>query len=472
MKRKKLYINTIGCQMNVYDSGKMADMLNADNYVLTDDYADADLIVVNTCAIREKAVQKVYSFLGRLKSLKKKKPGLKLVVAGCVAQQQGAKLIERFPQLDIVLGTHAVHQLPALVRSRDTSLTPVVATAMTDQIDDPDAGDIPPVRRGDVSGFVTIMRGCDNYCTYCVVPYVRGREISRRPETIIAEIEGLVGTGIREITLLGQNVNSYGVKEKLTSFPELLAMVNKIDGLERIRFVTSHPKDLSDALIASFGSLDKLCNHIHLPVQSGSNRMLKKMNRKYTRESYLEKIETLRSVSPGIALTSDFIVGFPGESDEDFRDTLRLIEQVGFDSVFAFEYSDRPEAPAARFTDKIDPAVKHRRLQELFSLQKEITRQKHQELVGQTFSVLVEGASKNHLKKPMTASPVELTGRTSENRIVNFDGLPEWGIDIDRLKGQTVDVEITKAYSNSLWGVFVQHQVKLTTPEGGHSHVA
>jgi tRNA-2-methylthio-N6-dimethylallyladenosine synthase len=305
-----------------------------------------------------------------------------------------------------------------------------------------------------------------------VVPYVRGRETSRRPSSIVNEIEGLVRTGIREVTLLGQNVNSYGVKEKLTSFPELLARVDKIDGLERIRFVTSHPKDLSDALIESFGRLQKLCNHIHLPVQSGSNRILKKMNRKYTRESYLEKIEKLRAVSPDIAITSDFIAGFPGETDEDFKDTMDLIERVGFDSVFAFEYSDRPEAPASRFNDKISPEIKHERLQLLFTLQKKITRQKHQSLIGQTFSVMVEGASKKQIKSTSLSTTIELTGRTSENRIVNFEGLSDWGIDIDRFKGQTVDVEITKAYSNSLWGVLMHHQFNYSKPKGGHSHVA
>jgi tRNA-2-methylthio-N6-dimethylallyladenosine synthase len=472
MKEKKVYINTIGCQMNVYDSGKMADLLNIDHYVLTDDYFDADLIIVNTCAIREKAVQKVYSFLGRLKSLKKKRPGLKLVVAGCVAQQQGEKLVERFPQLDIVLGTHSVFRLPELLRRVEKNPKTIVATAMTEKVDDLADCDVPRVHPGDVSGFVTIMRGCDNYCTYCVVPYVRGRETSRMPSSIVDEIERLVRTGVREVTLLGQNVNSYGVKEKLTSFPELLAKVDEIDGLERIRFVTSHPKDLSDALIESFGTLKKLCNHIHLPVQSGSDRILKKMNRKYTRASYLEKIEKLRSVAPDIAITSDFIVGFPGETGNDFDDTMHLIEQVGFDSVFAFEYSDRPEAPAARFKDKIPPEVKHQRLQALFTLQKEITRQKHESLIGQIFSVMVEGASKNHLKNAAFSPSMELTGRTSENRIVNFEGSPDWGIDIDRLKGQTVDVEITKAYANSLWGVLMRHQIKYQITEGGHSHVA
>ena len=471
MNQKKLYINTIGCQMNVYDSGQMAKVLKIENYETVDLYTNADLIIVNTCAIREKAVQKVYSFLGRLNDLKKKKPGLKVVVAGCVAQQQGVKLIKRFPQVDIVLGTHAINQLPDLLKKIEQFPQSIVATEMSEKIHETTIPGIATAKHRDVTGFVTIMRGCDNYCTYCVVPYVRGREISRKPKSIINEIRMLVQSGVKEITLLGQNVNSYGVKEGLTSFPDLLAMVNDIDGLERIRFVTSHPKDLSDQLVESFGNLDKVCNHIHLPIQSGSNHILKKMNRKYTREAYLEKIEKLRAVSPDISITTDFIVGFPGETEEDFDHTIGLMDTVQYDSVFAFEYSDRPEAPASRFLDKIDSEVKHRRLLRLFKLQKEITKKKHQSLIGQTFSVLIEGGSKNQLKKISPSATIELSGRTSENVIVNFDG-PDWGIDIGLLKGQTVDVKIIKVFSNSLFGVLSKHQIEYLKSEGDHSHVA
>ena len=471
MNQKKLYINTIGCQMNVYDSGQMAKVLKIENYETVDLYTNADLIIVNTCAIREKAVQKVYSFLGRLNDLKKKKPGLKVVVAGCVAQQQGVKLIKRFPQVDIVLGTHAINQLPDLLKKIEQFPQSIVATEMSEKIHETTIPGIAMAKHRDVTGFVTIMRGCDNYCTYCVVPYVRGREISRKPKSIINEIRMLVQSGVKEITLLGQNVNSYGVKEGLTSFPDLLAMVNDIDGLERIRFVTSHPKDLSDQLVESFGNLDKVCNHIHLPIQSGSNHILKKMNRKYTREAYLEKIEKLRAVSPDISITTDFIVGFPGETEEDFDHTIGLMDTVQYDSVFAFEYSDRPEAPASRFLDKIDSEVKHRRLLRLFKLQKEITKKKHQSLIGQTFSVLIEGGSKNQLKKISPSATIELSGRTSENVIVNFDG-PDWGIDIGLLKGQTVDVKIIKVFSNSLFGVLSKHQIEYLKSEGDHSHVA
>ncbi|MCD6584944.1 MAG: tRNA (N6-isopentenyl adenosine(37)-C2)-methylthiotransferase MiaB [Desulfobacteraceae bacterium] len=472
MNKKNVFINTIGCQMNVYDSSQMAKLLKHKNYESVDSYTNADLIIVNTCAIREKAVQKVYSFLGRLSDLKKKNTRLKIVVAGCVAQQQGAKLIKRFPQIDIVLGTHAINQLPDLLSRIEDSSSPIVRIAFSEKIHETASPAISVTQKEKVSDFVTIMQGCDNYCTYCVVPYVRGREISRKPESIIKEIQMMVYSGLKEITLLGQNVNSYGVKEGLTSFPELLAMVNDIDGLERIRFVTSHPKDLSDQLIESFGKLNKVCNHIHLPVQSGSNHILTKMNRKYTREAYLEKIEKLRAVSPGIGITSDFIVGFPGETEQDFNDTLGLIETVQFDSVFAFEYSDRLEAPASRFSDKINSAVKRNRLQRLFTLQKEITKKKNQSLIGQTFSVLIEGESKNQLKNISTSETVELSGRTSENRIVNFDGSPEWVIDIESLKGETVNVEIVKAFSNSLFGVLLKSQIEHLKSEEGHFHVA
>ncbi|RJP95211.1 MAG: tRNA (N6-isopentenyl adenosine(37)-C2)-methylthiotransferase MiaB [Desulfobacteraceae bacterium] len=472
MKTKKnIYINTIGCQMNVYDSGRISSLLAAENYTPVSSFENADLVIVNTCAIREKAVQKVHSFLGRMQALKKKKPFLTVVVAGCVAQQQGAALIERFPQVNIVLGTHAIDQLPDLLRRVKADGQPIVEVALTETIHEHPAHSVIPSVDREVTGFVTIMRGCDNYCTYCVVPYVRGREISRKPESIIAEIRAMVQCGVKEITLLGQNVNSYGVKQGLTSFPELLARVNDIEGLERIRFVTSHPKDLSDQLIASFGRLNKLCNHIHLPVQSGANPVLKRMNRKYTREAYLEKIDKLRRVSPAIAISTDFIVGFPGETDADFNDTIDLMKTVKFDSLFAFEYSDRPEAPAARFSDKIPSDVKYQRLQTLLDLQKEITTQNHAALIGQVFPVLIEGESKNQMKKP-EAGIIELSGRTSENRIVNFAIPSDSLLDMDDLKGQIMNIRIEKAFLNSLRGIAVENQTEFLKPKRRHSHVA
>jgi len=444
--------------MNVYDSGRMQRLLNDENYIHTSLPENADLVIVNTCAIREKAVQKVHSFLGRMKALKKKNPALKVVVAGCVAQQEGGRLIERFPQVNIVMGTHAVDRLPDFLRRVQEDGSPIVETALTETILENPSKTAAAPGDASVSGFVTIMRGCDNYCTYCVVPYVRGREVSREPGAIIAEIEAMVRSGVKEITLLGQNVNSYGVKEGMTSFPELLGKVNDIDGLLRIRFVTSHPKDLSDELIAAFGMLSKLCNHIHLPVQSGANPVLKRMNRKYTREIYLEKIDRLRSVSKDIAISTDLIVGFPGETDADFNDTLDLMKTVKYDSLFAFEYSDRPEAPAARFSDKLPPEVKYQRLQTLLDLQKNIIAANHAGLPGRVFPVLIEGESKNQQKKPAVPGIIELSGRTSENRIVNFPVPADSSLDMNTLKGQIVNIRIEKTFLNSLQGVLVPAQ--------------
>jgi len=458
--------------MNVYDSGQILKMMRCDNYKSSSSFVNADLIIVNTCAIREKAVQKVYSFLGRLSGLKKKNADLIIVVAGCVAQQQGIKLVKRFPHVDIVLGTHAVYQLPHLIHDVKIKRHSIVEIKMSDHIDEMDAARNILPQTSEVSSFVTIMRGCDNYCTYCVVPYVRGREVSRKPELIVSEIKDLVQSGVKEVTLLGQNVNSYGVKEGLTSFPDLLEMVNETKGLDRIRFVTSHPKDLSDQLIEAFGKLDKLCNHIHLPVQSGSNRILKKMNRKYTRESYLKKIEKLREISPKIAITTDIIVGFPGETDEDFEQTIDLIKTVRFDGLYSFEYSDRPEAPATRFSGKIESEIKKSRLQTLLKLQAEIAATKHCFLVGRIFSVLIEGASKKQQKKISASTSIEITGRTTENRIVNFDCPSHWGLDIDSLKGQIINVKIEKVFSNSLWGTPVDNQSRRLKLKGAHLNVA
>ena len=393
MQKKKLHINTIGCQMNVYDSELIANALKPLGYAETSGLKNADLIIVNTCAIREKAEQKVFSFLGRLAGLKRKKPGIIIAVGGCVAQQEGEKILERVPYLDVVFGTHALGRLPNIIRSVEDRKIQVIDVGTKTSIDDLDLSG-PTVHEGNVTRFVTIMRGCDNYCTYCVVPYVRGEESSRNPERIVREISGLVATGVREVTLLGQNVNSYGKKQGLCSFSQLLYRVNGIADLLRIRFTTSHPKDLSDELINAFDELPKLCNHIHLPVQSGSNKILKKMNRKYNREKYLEKVDKLRTKNPGIAISSDFIVGFPGETSTDFEKTLNLIKTVEFDSLFAFKYSDRPKASAARLSDKIQEQEKTARLQHLLDLQEEITLKKNRSLVGSTQIVLVEGLSK------------------------------------------------------------------------------
>lgn len=451
MKQKYVHIYTIGCQMNVYDSDLMAAGLAGLNYQTTDTVEQADLVIINTCSVREKAEQKVFSYLGRMAQLKRRKPGLIIGVGGCVAQQEGDRIVKRAPYVDLVFGTRAVDRLPRLVERIEQTGRRVVELDMAGT-GQPGTAISSAAGLHQVSGFVTIMRGCDNYCTYCVVPYVRGREISRSPEDILAEIRTRVASGTREVTLLGQNVNSYGTKEGLCSFPELLARVNDIGDLWRVRFTTSHPKDLSDELIAAFGQLDKLCWHIHLPVQSGSDRMLDKMNRRYTRAAYLEKVARLRAVAPGIAVTSDIIVGFPGETDADFQQTLDLLAAVEFDNVFAFAYSDRPNAPAARFSGKLPEPERRARLIELLDVQKAITKRKNRALVGSTERILVDGPGRNQAEQGKTGDPGEYqwTGRTAMNKIVHFNDTS--GPGEDRFYGRLLDVLIEKAYPNSVHG--------------------
>jgi tRNA-2-methylthio-N6-dimethylallyladenosine synthase len=352
MKSKLLYISTIGCQMNVYDANQIAGVLVAMGYTGTDDIGAADMIIVNTCTIREKAEQKAFSFLGRLAKIKSAKPSLIIAVGGCVAQQEGDAILKRMPHVDLVFGTHAIFRLPEMVRRIESSRCRIVDVRLSDTIefDAPIEG---PMTAGQVSAFVTIMRGCDNYCTYCVVPHVRGREASRHPDRIVEEVRMRVQQGVREVTLLGQNVNSYGNKEGLCSFTELLTRVDGITGLGRIRFTTSHPKDLSKDLIDAFGRLEKLCHHIHLPVQSGDDEILKRMNRRYTCNAYLEKIERLRAVCPDIAVTSDFIVGFPGETERQFQATLDLIETVRYDGLLHLCTRIDPMCPQPPFPGKL-----------------------------------------------------------------------------------------------------------------------
>ncbi len=446
-------MNTIGCQMNVYDSDRIAKGLRPLRYEITPHLEKADLIIVNTCAIREKAEQKVFSFLGRLAGLKRKKPDLIIGVGGCVAQQEGAKILERLPHLDLVFGTHAIHRLPDAVRTISSKKCRIVDIQMAEQINEPDFV-ANGCEAGHVTRFVTIMQGCDNFCTYCVVPYVRGRESSRRPENIIREVRQLVESGVREITLLGQNVNSYGKKENLCTFAELLRRINDIDGLLRIRFTTSHPKDLSQELILAFNELDKLCHHIHLPIQSGSNRVLKMMNRKYTREIYLEKIDKLRNICPRIAITTDIIVGFPGETTTDFEKTLELMKTVEFDGLFAFQYSDRPNAAAVRLPGKISKEEIKERLQQVLKLQDHFTIRKNRALKGSTQTVLVEGFSKKqHQVNPSDKGQrLQWSGRTSTNKIVNFFKNDDENAGDQNMVGRLVDVKILKAFSHSLWG--------------------
>lgn len=453
MLNKYLYINTIGCQMNVYDSEQIAARLAALGYQQTAILELADIVIVNTCTIRAKAEQKAFSFLGRLARLKVKKPGLIIGVGGCVAQQEGEKIFKRIPHIDLVFGTQAIERLSLLVKKIEDKRCRIVDVKPAQN---PDLIGALPANRPDssVSRFVTIMRGCDNFCTYCVVPHVRGREISRHPDNIIEEIRGLVQSGVKEVTLLGQNVNSFGKKEGLCSFPELLSRVNKIEGLLRIRFTTSHPKDFNSDLINAFLTNEKVCDHIHLPVQSGSDRILRRMNRKYTRELYLDKINKLRDTCPGIAITSDIIVGFPGETDADFNETIELLRTVEFDGLFAFVYSDRPNAPAAQFKNKVSERQKRKRLQILLDLQEKFTKVKNQLLVGSTQPILVESISKKQSSGSLDVvhSKVQWTGRTSTNKIVNFCHGANSQSGADIFPGKIIHTRIQKAYAHSLWG--------------------
>jgi tRNA-2-methylthio-N6-dimethylallyladenosine synthase len=443
MHPKKILIQTYGCQMNVYDTEIMKRLLYPNGYSLTTSAKSADIILINTCAIREKAEQKVFSYLGRLALLKQKRTNLIIGVCGCIAQNYGKKLIRRAPCVDFVMGTHALFQLPSILDYIcNQSGRKKLFIDFKDELEELDSMQ-QPVLKSKISSFVTIIRGCNNYCSYCVVPYVRGNEISRSPEAILEEIEQKVSNGAREITLLGQNVNSYGKREKLISFVELLEKVNQINGLYRIRFTTSHPKDFDENLIQAFVHLDKLCSHIHLPVQSGSNEILKRMNRKYTRDDYVKKIDRLKNKCPDICITSDFIVGFPGETQKDFEASLSLIRTVEYDSLFAFQYSDREIAPASRYQNKVDEALKRERLVELLNVQSENTLKRNARCVGKTFQVLVEGNSKRN--------PAQWSGRTSGNKIVNFHA-PD---NTKALSASFVNVSIEEACAHSLRGVIV-----------------
>ena len=452
MNSKRLYLHTIGCQMNVYDSEQIAMQLVALGYAQIATMDSADLIIVNTCTVRAKAEQKAFSMLGRLAKMKRHKKRLIIGVAGCVAQQEGQRILDRIPAVDLVFGTQAIYRLPHLIQQIETRRCRIVDVEMVDMPDIPESlvGSSNPSL---VSKFVTIMRGCDNYCAYCVVPFVRGRETSRKPESIIREIRTLVDNGIKEVTLLGQNVNSYGISDNLCAFTELLAMVNEIKGLYRIRFTTSHPKDLGPDLIQAFGEIDKLCSHIHLPVQSGSDKILKRMNRHYTREQYLDKVAQLRDTCPQIAITSDIIVGFPGENKTDFEQTLQLIKTVEYDGLFAFQYSDRPPAPAVGLSDKISAPIIRDRLQVILASQEKLTRSKNQQLVGSTQWVLTDGYSKKETVRHPAGSDhmMQWTGRTTTNKIVNFH-VDDASAVSQNLTGKMVGVHIDKGYTHSLSG--------------------
>jgi len=440
MNPKKFFILTFGCQMNVYDSERIAQILIARNYHPVDDPARADLILVNTCSVREKPEQKVYSALGRFRALKRKKPGLLIGAAGCVAQQEGEGLLARIPYLDFVLGTKEIRKIPEILDDLEKSEKRACAIALDGRIDPYRGLPLFPAPNGPTA-FVSIMQGCDNFCSYCVVPFVRGREVSRPSRDIQEEITALSEKGVKEVTLLGQNVNSYGLRTPgEPDFVKLLESIEKIPGVERIRFTTSHPKDLSPGLIGAFGHLSKLCEHIHLPLQSGSNRILGRMNRGYTREEYLGKVQGLRAACPEISITTDFIVGFPGEEEEDFRETLEMVERIHFEEMFSFRYSDRPRTRASTFAGKIPEESKQKRLAELQALQRGITQRRYQAWEGREAEVLVEGPSK--------AREGEKTGRTRANHIVNFPGSPA-GV------GSLVRVRIQKALAHSLRGELI-----------------
>lgn len=457
MPEKFLFINTMGCQMNVYDSDQIRNRLAPMGYTTTEDLNQADIIIANTCSIRDKAEQKAFSFLGRLAPLKQRRPDLIIAIGGCVAQQEGKRILKRMPYVDLVFGTQAIGRLPKLIQRIADTQCRLVDTQIAEAIGPEDFA-VSPYPKTEISAFVTIMRGCDNYCTYCIVPYVRGRESSRSPQDILMEIGDLVDQGVREVTLLGQNVNSFGKKEGYGTFAYLLEQVACIEGLERIRFTTSHPKDLSMELIQRFKSLDKLCNHIHLPVQSGSKTILKRMNRRYTPEQYLKKIDQLRAACPEIAITSDIIVGFPGETEADFASTLDLIRRVKFDGLFAFIYSDRPNAPAVRFADKIAESVKKERLQEVLDLQGAFTLSKHQEMVGTIQEILIDGMSKHRVgakteDKTAESSPGrQWSGRTMTNKIVHFKQEDKTGDLNQMLTGKLMKIMIEEALPHCLWG--------------------
>lgn len=432
---RKYFIITMGCQMNEYDSDTMAQSLSHSGFFPANDPSDADIILINTCTVREKAEQKALSHLGRMSILKHKKPDLILGIVGCVAQQKGAELLKRFPQLDLVMGPRELGRMQEFLERIISDRQKLIATDMAAGL--PSFLPFEGYFKGRVTSFISIMQGCNNFCSYCIVPYVRGREISRSPDHILAEAENLIREGIKEITLLGQNVNSYrSGREKRRNFPSLLREISGLEDLLRLRFTTSHPKDLSDELIQCFADLDNLCPHLHLPFQAGSNSVLKRMRRGYTREHYMDLIEKLRAVNPEIALTTDVMVGFPGESESEFLQTLDLIEKVKFDAIFSFKYSDRKGTFAYKMGEKIEEAEKTLRLSSLQKLQRQITLKKNKALEGRYLEVLVEGRSKKG---------GQITGRTGTNKVVNFS------CDF-RYIGSLVRLKIKHGFQNSLQG--------------------
>ena len=447
---KKVFIKTFGCQMNEYDSGKMADVLHAaQGYEPTTDVDEADLILFNTCSVREKAQEKVFSDLGRVKHLKAK--GVLIGVGGCVASQEGAAIIARAPYVDLVFGPQTLHRLPAMLDARAKQMRPQVDISFP-EIEKFDH--LPPARVDGATAFVSIMEGCSKYCSYCVVPYTRGEEVSRPFDDVLVEVAGLADQGVKEVTLLGQNVNAYrgamGEKDRsgkgvaeIADFPLLLEYVAEIPGLERIRYTTSHPNEFTQRLIDAHGKLPQLARHLHLPVQHGSDRILMAMKRGYTAMEYKSTVKKLRAVRPGISISSDFIVGFPGETEADFGQMMKLIDDIGFDDSFSFVFSPRPGTPAANLADETPQIEKMKRLHRLQKAITQSARAISDSRLGTVQRLLVEGPSRK--------DPDELSGRTECNRMVSFQGAP-------RLIGQMVDVTITEVNSHSLRGEVLQRE--------------
>ncbi|WP_302631438.1 tRNA (N6-isopentenyl adenosine(37)-C2)-methylthiotransferase MiaB [uncultured Clostridium sp.] len=439
--KKHFYIETWGCQMNEEDSEKLSGMLKRVGYTKTENKEEAGIILFNTCCVRENAENKVFGNLGSLKHLKKENPDLIIGICGCMMQQEGMadKILKKFPYVNIVFGTHNAYKFPEYLNRVKTEGVQIkeIFNKETDIVEG-----LPIDRESNVKAFVTIMYGCNNFCTYCIVPYVRGRERSRKPEDILNEVRELVAQGYKEITLLGQNVNSYGKGlEEEVDFAKLLRMINEIEGLERVRFMTSHPKDLTHDVIMAIKECDKLCEQIHLPVQSGSNSILKKMNRHYTKEYYLDLIKKIKEEIPGVTLTTDIIVGFPGETEEDFQETLELVKEVGYSSAFTFIYSRRNNTPADMMLNQVSEEDKHHRFNRLIAAVNERVIAQNKAEEGNILEVLVEGNSKNDAEK--------LTGRTRTGRLVNFTGE---NVNV----GELVNVKITRAQNFSLIGEVIK----------------
>ena len=435
--RGRYKILVYGCQMNIADAERMEGQLQGAGYMRTEETADADIILINTCCVRETAEDKVYGKIGEIKKIKEKNPKLIFGIAGCMAQKEGDNLMRRAPHIDFVLGTGKVQELTRIIAEIAAEHTSVVDVALSgSEI----AENLPVARGGKFSAWVPIMYGCNNYCTYCIVPYVRGRERSRSPEEVVAEVQRAVAEGYREVTLLGQNVNSYGKDHKAADFADLLRMVDEVEGIRRVRFMTSHPKDIGDKLIDTIKNGTHICEHIHLPVQYGSSRILKAMNRGYTVERYRERALRVRESLPEASLTTDLIVGFPGETDEDFAEMLSFLRDMRYDSAYTFLYSKRSGTPAATMAEQVPDDVKHERLNALMEAQNTISREINEQLLGRTLEVMVEGASKN--------DPTVWSGRTRTNKIVLFPHGAEQ-------EGDFVQVRVTQPQTWVLKGEIV-----------------